>query len=91
MKFFHLIAKERGKTKSTYDGYMSSIKKFKLFLDTKGIYDVMICQVNYALCDEYKSHLESRLDIGDSSKQKYLKYLSSLSPNYTIEAITKSL
>ena len=73
MKFFHLIAKERGKTKSTYDGYMSSIKKFKLFLDTKGIYDVMICQVNYALCDEYKSHLESRLDIGDSSKQKYFK------------------
>jgi len=73
MKFFHLISKERGKTKSTYDGYMSSIKKFKLFLDTKGISDVMVHQVTYALCDEYKSHLEGRLDIGDTSKQKYFK------------------
>ena len=73
IKFFHLIGEERGKTKSTYYGYMSSIKKFKLFLDTKGISDVMICQVNYALCDEYKSHLEGRLDIGDTSKQKYFK------------------
>ena len=73
IKFFHLIGEERGKTKSTYYGYMSSIKKFKLFLDTKGISDVMICQVNYALCDEYKAHLEGRLDIGDTSKQKYFK------------------
>ena len=71
--FYYLIAKERGKTKSTYDGYVSAIKKFEAFLDSKGISDVPINQVTFAFCEEYKAHLEQLLSIGDTSKQKYFK------------------
>ena len=72
-EFYYLIAKERGKTKSTYEGYVSAIRKFEDFLDTKGIGDVLINQVTFSFCEEYKAYLEQLLNIGDTSKMKYFK------------------
>ena len=71
--FYYQIAKERGKTKSTYEGYVSAIRKFEDFLDTKGIGDVLINQVTFSFCEEYKAYLEQLLNIGDTSKMKYFK------------------
>ncbi len=72
--FYTKIACERGiKAKSTLDGYMSALKSFKAFLDTKGIADVTIKEVNYGFCGEFKSYLESRVNISNTTKNKYFK------------------
>ena len=74
LEFYNKIAKEKGaKTKSTLDGYISAINKFKDFLSSKGIADVTIKQVDFCFCGEFKAHLEKRLDISDTTKQKYFK------------------
>lgn len=74
LEFYNKIAQERGaKKKATLDGYISAISKFKDFLNTKGIADVTIKQVDFGFCGEYKAHLEQRTDIGDTTKQKYFK------------------
>lgn len=74
VQFYNQIAQERGgKAKITYDGYTSAMNKFRDFLDSKGISDVTIQNVTFAFCEEYKAHLEQRLDIGDTTKMKYFK------------------
>ena len=74
MAFYTKIAYERGnKSKSTLDGYKSSQNSFKGFLDSKGIADVTIKQVNFALCSEFKSYLETRNNISNTTKAKYFK------------------
>jgi integrase len=74
ISFYKKIAYERGNnSKVTLDGYNSALKKLKDYLNTLGIADVTFKQVNESFSSSFKAHLEGRLDIGDTTKQKYFK------------------
>ena len=74
ISFYRSIAEEKGnKSKSTLDGYKSSINKLLDYLNTKGLSDITFKQVNVNFCNSFKAHLEQRLDIGDTTKHKYFK------------------
>jgi len=74
ISFYRSIAEEKGnKSKSTLGGYKSAINKLIDYLNTKGLSDVTFKQVNFNFCNSFKAHLEQRLDISDTTKQKYFK------------------
>ena len=74
LDYYNKIANEKGvKNKNTLGGYMTTISRFKSFLDKRGQSDVTIKQVDFAFCGEYRAFLEGCTDIANTSKQKYFK------------------
>ena len=73
ISFYKTIAAEGNKSKSTLEGYNSAINKLLDYLNTKGLSDISFKQLNVNFCNSFKSHLEQRLDIGDTTKHKYFK------------------
>ena len=74
LDYYNKIAHEKGvKNKNTLGGYMTTISRFKSFLDKRGQADVSIKQVDFGFCGEYRAFLEGCTDIANTSKQKYFK------------------
>ena len=74
ISFYKKIANERGvNSKVTLDGYYSALNKLIDYIKTLGVSDLTFKQVNESFCSSFKAHLEGRLDIGDTTKQKYFK------------------
>lgn len=74
LEFFFKIAEQQGnKAKTTYSGYISTIKKFEDYLKTLKMNDITFKQVDFAFCKGFKTFLEGLDDIVNTTKAKYFK------------------